>query len=690
MRRRHRSVVAGFVAVVLVVSLVGTGVATASPTEPQGWSPTVGSATALTQSGDDTIDQTQTYALTPSRPGEVSVTLTYEIPDRVTALAAQLPANTTVTSTDGFEAVNGTTYEWDETTTTAIINLRYEPNETVERTGREAAVGEYQFVDTGEWALFPRIETGASWSYTGTTSQDPVTFERSVTTDGPGATGGELVYLGEYSTVEREADGQTFRLVVPERAELDESSDAILDSLETASASFDVGDRDEAVFVVAAPTGDVTWGVRGLEYGGSDMFVRDNERLDDPANVWLHEYVHSRQAFAPTRETRWLTEGTAVYYAALLTLEQERITFAEFSEFIDDGARPAYDDVVLSDPGTWTDSAQYIKGPLAAGRIDEAMREETDQTGTFEETVARLNGVDGRVTQAELLDAVEDVGGPASRTAATDYTETTAGVTMWNDTTHSRLFGQLPADVRYALPNESAGYRVSGPYRNGTVGSPVSLAAGETLRVDALVANDGGAEGDYNATLTVDGSVVDSATGTVAAGGERTVPLSHSFAEAGTDTVGVGGETVTVTVEPPAEPTVSTLTAETDRVQAGNSTNVTATVRNDAAVPANGTVVLTRGSEPVATEVVTLGPGNATNVTVTVAFPDAGEIPVAAGSATPVTVSVFVPTAAPTATAAPSPAAGAPATTGGGGAGFTALAALSAVTVALWWVGRSR
>ena len=672
MSETRRGVVTAVVSFLLVCSLAGpvVGLPTGGPDAA-----TTQQSATLTQSTDDTIDLTQSYALTPERPGEVEVTLAYEIPDRVTELESTLPPNATVTDADGFDSVNETVYEWDGRSQTATITLRFDPNETAERTGREAASGNYLFADAGEWALFRRVRTGAAWRYTG--GSDPVTLERSATTDGPGVTGNNIVYLGAVSTVERTANGQTFRLVVPEAASLAESPDDILDSLSNASGSLQVGHRDETVVAIAAPTDGVEWAVRGLELGGSDFFVRDSERLDTPSNVWLHEYVHTRQSFSTTSETRWLTEGTAVYYGAQLSLEQDRITFEEFSEFLDDGERAAYDDVVLAQPPTWVDTAHYVKGPLAVGGIDEAMRAETNRTGTFEQTFRRLNDADGRVTQTQFLDAVESAGGPDSRATAAEYTETAAALSMWDRRTHSNLFGQLPANVGYALPANASGYRVGGPYRNATAeATPLSLATGETLTVDSVVRNTGGTDGPYNATLTVDGRVVATQNGTVEAESERTVPLSHTFDSAGTYTVGVGEERLTVSVEPAAEPTVTDLSVAPDSVRRGGETTLSATVGNDAAVPANGTVVFTRNGEAIAQRVVTLAPGASTELSVPVALSEAGEIRLGAGSQS-VTVTVVEPTASPS---VPSSA---------DGPGFTATLAVFVLVLTLWTRRRS-
>jgi len=687
----HRGLAAGFLTLLVLVSAAGSAVAvqptatdqrstveSQSPAEAQpatealstAQSPTASRAVADASQSGDTIVQTQRYERLRDQPGQIRVRITYDIPDRVQSLETRLLEDGRVTSFDGFNRVNSTTYEWDGTSDRATVTLRYNPNETTTKTGPEAAAGRYLFADTGEWALVKQFRTRAGWTYT-QTGDGPVTLDRRLRTAGPGATGERLVYLGDVRTVERTQNGQRFRLLVPERADLAESPEAILDSVTNASASLRVGDRDESVVAIAAPTGAVDWGVRGLAYGGSEFWVRDFERLDEPDNVWLHEYVHTRQDFEPTGETRWLTEATAQYYAALLTLEQDRITFEEFRRHLAAGERSTYSDIVLADRSTWTANANYVKGALATGRIDESIRAATNRSGTFERTFRRLNDADGQVTQRVFLDAVARTGGSAPRARADEYTTTAVSLSMWDQGTHGRLFGVVPARLDYALPGGTDGYSVDGPYRNGTVSStPVRLATGETLTVAAVVSNAGGEAGAYNATLTVDGATVDSATGQLAAESERTVRLSHTFERAGEYTLGVGEETVPVVVEPPAQPTVTGVTVDTERARKGDSAVVTATVGTDALVPANGTVGFTRDGETVARRTATVAPGASTELSATVGLPTAGEIRLGAGSATPVTVTVVEDTPG--------------ATTGGSGAGFTAgLAVLALLSTLL-------
>ena len=658
MRVARRGCLALFLLLLVIGSTAAGGVAAVEPPDSQ---PSLASSdTAATgQSSDDTVVQTQTYGLVPDAPGEVSATMRYEIPDRVVELETEVPESATVTRAKGFSRADGTTYEWDEESATATIEFTINPNQTAQKRGIEAADGDLIAVDTGEWALFPRYRTPISWRYSGS-EDDPVRFDRRIETAGPGAAGDRLVYLGAVETVERTANGQTFRLVVPKQADLAEPRGEILDSLADASGRLRVGARDETVVAIAAPTDGVAWGVRGLELGGSEFWVRDTETLDTAENVWLHEYVHTRQSVSTTAETDWLVEGLSVYYAALLTLDQERIEFREFQRLLAEGERSVYDDVVLSDESTWTDDADYVKGALAAGRIDESIRSETDSESSLQQVVGDLNAQSGSVTQDDFLAAVGRAGGQTSRAAAAEYTVRLTPLSMWSQATHRDVFGPIPAAVGY----ESAGYRTDGPYRNASfTDRSIRLAAGERLVADVRVTNAGDAEGRYNATLGVDEEPVASSTGSIGPRTNRTVPVPTTFAEPGSYTVTVHGDAVPVVVELPAEPRVESVSVDEERVGQGDSVTVTATVRNDAAIPANGTVDFTRNGETVAQRPVALEPGATTQVTANVSMPDLGAVRLGAGAADPVEVTVLP--------------------IGGSGPGFTVGLTILAIALAL-------
>jgi len=663
---------------------------TAAPASPDA----AASGAAAFQADGDEIRQTQTYARIVDRPGQVAVRLTYEIPDRVVGLDTRLPEGATVTDTDGFRRVNATAYEWDEETTRAVIRYRIDPNRTITKSGPEGAEGRYVSVDAGEWALLTRSRTPTRWRYVG---REPVRFNRTIETAGPGAAGAELVYLGEVATFERTAHNQTVELVVPERATMTASPIAVLDSLTNASNALRIGDRDERVFVVAAPSGAVPWGVAGFQLGDSDMWIQSDRRLSSANNVWIHEYVHTRQAFATTRETRWLTEGMATYYAAALTLEQDRIDFASFRSRLSLGTRPVYKDVALADPDSWTANANYNKGGLVAGQIDRRIRAETERSRTFQDVTRGLNGREGSVTQAQFLAEVEAAGGAPVRNATVRYTETTASTPMWNQTTHQRLFGEIPARIGYSLPpvDQRDAYRAGGPYRPGApVGGsePIRLVTDETLVVDVVVENAGGAAGTYNATLAVNGTAVTASQGRLAAGERVVVPLSHTFTDPGRYEVSVDGESVTVVVTEPGRATVTDVSVSSLTVRQGESVTVTATVANDGDLPAAATVVFARNETAVAQHRVSLAPRTTTRVTQPVTLSRPGTVSLSAGdgqdAGPSVDVTVTAATGEPTRTATPT--ASAERTTSGRGDGFTAALALLAVAAAAVLARRRR
>ncbi len=114
------------------------------------------------------------------------MTVAYEVPDRVVDLETHVPAAATVTGTDGFERVNESVYEWEETTDTATISYRINPNQTIETSGPRGPRADIQ-VDTGEWALLTRSLTPTRCRCAG---QD-IAVPPHAPTAGPGAAGEE-------------------------------------------------------------------------------------------------------------------------------------------------------------------------------------------------------------------------------------------------------------------------------------------------------------------------------------------------------------------------------------------------------------------------------------------------------------------------------------------------------------------
>ncbi len=646
----------GLLTVALVVLLVAGGLTPALGSRPD---PTVagvldaedaedrfpvvrtGSGSDALAQEDEAIVATQTFALLPDRPGEVTVELTYALPDRVVDLNTAVPRNATIVETEAFERDEGRRYAWTGDGDGASITYRYEVNQTVEASGPGPASGNYVYAGTRKWAMFARPSMPTNWTYRGS---EPLRLERRTRTTGSGAASEWLVYLGEYEEYVREANGQRFRLIVPAAAELVSDREAILDSLATASDDLRVGDRDEEVFVVAAPTGRVEWGVRGAQTGDADVWVRDVQRVYAADNVWIHEYVHTRQRFRPTRETVWLSEGTATYYGALLSLEQGLVGFEGFAELLTDGERAAYDEVVLSNTSTWVEYANYERGALIAGRMDLAIRWATGGERSLQDVLRRINARNGRLAQADLLATLEGVGGDEAVAAGRRYTERTATPSMWNASTHRAAFGTVPARIDYSLPDPTHfnSFGLDGPYRVGSVGGsePIRLVTGESLLVRARVNNSGGVAGDYAVPLTVDGRVVERAYGTVDAGESTTAHLSHTFDRPGRYEVGVDEDVVPVVVERPADAEVTGLRVDPTTIRQGGRVTAAATVTNDADRPGRAAVNFTRGSEVVERRTARLPSDTTVTVEAEVSVPEPGTVAIGAEGVEPVEIQV--------------------------------------------------
>ena len=577
----------------------------------------------------ENIEQVMQINRTSERVGAFTVELQYALPDQVTRLSATMPSAASVVSTSGFESTGDREYAWDESTESPSITYRLPSNRTTRQEGPIAADGRLELAETADWAIVRPIGPGLSWAWTGNTARVGVDRTRSI--DGPGATGESIVFLGEHTEHTRTAHEQTIRLIVPDDAELAADPDAILDQLVFASDALRVGDRDSEVFVVAAPTEGVPWAVRGLQAGDADMWVGDDERIEDPSNVWLHEYVHTRQGFESTADTQWFIEGGASYYAARLTLEAGDIRFEGFQRELARGEAAAYEEAVLAEPETWTPGAQYRKGALVAGELDRQLRIESAGSASIDRVFSALNARSEPVTADSFRAAVDDAGGSQSVTAHDRYVSTRAVPSMWGRTEHDTTFGSLPARIEARQP---ATIDVGGPYRTTTASlsqTPIRLVTGESIALEIPVENYGGTAGEYTVDFAVNDSIRASDAGTLDPGDRTEAAFEHPFDAPGRYPVVAGDSRFVVSVEPPAPLSVSSIAANRSTVGPNESVEVVASVENTASIPgrgefsiavdgtergsrtvhidrgANETIVVTESFDELGTHTVTIG-----------------------------------------------------------------------------------
>ncbi|WP_336037425.1 hypothetical protein [Halobacterium yunchengense] len=570
-----------------------------------------------------TIEKHVRLFLTPDRPGEVDVEVTYQVPDGVSRLEVNVPGDAREVESAAFTATDGA-YEWDGETDPAVLSFSLPANQsaTGARSPSVAQDGQYAFVDTGPWAVVrvPGLQTG--WSYRGSKP----TLEQEVSVGGEGSTGGEIAYLGPGETYTRTANGQEFTLAVPDSADLAAPPGEILDALAAAAGRFDVGARDDEVWFVAAPAG-ADWGVRGVEYGGTDAWVLADSPLDEPGNVWFHEYVHTRQAFDTASSGRWVTEAAAEYYSALLALRTGYVDFEAFETYLSYGEREPWRSAVLASPSTWAGGANYVKGSLVWGAVDRRVRLATNSSATMADVFYRLNERDDRVTNADVLAAVDDAAGPAVADYGRRYTETDRVPSMWSRGEHAEAFGTAPPRMTY----EHTEFVVEGPFRNETFSSPPTLYVGETLTVASSVTNEGGRTGEYSAGVSLDGRSLASASGDLAPGESEGLSVGNALEEPGTYEIAVGRSTTDVTVREPASVAVDSLSVSTENPRTGENVTVTLALSNPTDAYAAGPVDVTVDGETVASVEAALAPGASTTRSLSVRMDAGGSRQVAAG-----------------------------------------------------------
>ncbi len=606
-----------------------------------GSSPSVGGETTFpaAESNEETIRESLVLEQRPERPGTFGATATITIPDTVRGLEVSIPDSATIEETAGFEQTGSSTLEWTGETDRPSVTLRVDANRT---SGTDVPAGAdesggYEFVETGEWGIVvvPRLSYG--WQYE---RGSDITLERSATVDGPGAVGQSIAVFGPVDEYVSDAGAETHRLVVPEAADMSEEPAAVLETLADAEAALPIGAANDEFFVVAAPTDTVEWRSRGAQYGADDAWVRDDARLDELGNVWLHEYVHSRQSFAgvadgTTEEMRWLVEGQADYYAALVAYDLGLVEYAVFRDFLERGQHSPYDTGVLADPTTWADpETDYARGPLALVAIDREIRTATGNDRTLADAMRALNRADQPITLADFHGAVEDAGGPEARAVAERYVETDAIPDTWHERTHRTIFDAPRTAVEVTASDGP--FAVSGPYREGSLETLDDVVPGETIVLPATVENVDDRTGHYSVFAAVDGTVVDEVHGELEPGESASADLSWTPASAGTFDVHVGDHHRTVTVDPPAEATVTSLSVSDRSVGVGESVTATVIVAGDETRPATTELLIATPDGVVDERTIYLGPGETKTVETAITFQQEGRNQIRAGDRTTV------------------------------------------------------
>lgn len=135
--------------------------------------------------------------------------------------------------------------------------------------------------------------------------------------------------------------------------------------------------------------------------------------------------------------------------------------------------------------------------------------------------------------------------------------------------------------------------------------SPAQVIRDNSLAVSVDVTNAGKAEGNFEAKLKIDGTLKETKSVSVAAGGTETVSFVVSADTAGTHTVKINDLASTFDVLTP--PQFANLVISPEQVKVGEQVTVSADITNSGEIPGNYTVTLRVNDADEETKTVTLG-----------------------------------------------------------------------------------
>lgn len=343
----------------------------------------------------DTIQAEHTASLLPSQPGVIRVTYEATIPDSVADLQITVTSAHTTVRTDGFEPNADDSYDWDGRSATATIVYDIVVN-TTDQFNRTTSVA------TEDWAFFKtnKITTGAYWSYR---NVDGIDYDREFNTAGEGYVD-DYIFLGPHE-VTRVSQNPRVAVVVNDALRNKPNPTRVAGFTDYVKQTISLNDGpDEVTAFILGPPMD---GGRAVD---TSFYVGAN--VTSPADpVFAHEFYHVHQTAAhPTESAEWLFEGSAAYferYTNYVTGSVDGEYFTSFTRVSNDAVSR---DSVLSQPDTWTESAEYNKGSHVLAALDVQIREATDGERTVFDVLERVNTRD-QITHTEFKTIVSDVAG---------------------------------------------------------------------------------------------------------------------------------------------------------------------------------------------------------------------------------------------------------------------------------------
>lgn len=373
-------------------------------------SPVVSGLTAMGSDNASTaVTQTVVYRQLPDSVGKIQMRMRYRVGPNVSTVVVYDYDRATVVDANGFSQRANGRWTWDGETNNATVTMRV----SVNRSG--PTFDGLAWVDTGSWALaHPQTAFAAyhseeeRWLYSW---RHRTRLDRHARVDGEGYASNSVVYLGPYETRRANLSNGTLRVVRPTAA-TDTDVDAVVATITNASRQLRVGARADPVTLYIGPEPLRRGGLTVDGAGREDMWVSAGTPVETPDNVWVHEYVHTRQGFRLGPRMAWFREASASYYEGLLSVQQGIGGSAGYERFQTRLRSNDSAGVVLADVDSWEDQySPYTRGQRVLAALDARIRNETDGNHTLQTVFQRMNERDDVITYERFRSIVNNVSG---------------------------------------------------------------------------------------------------------------------------------------------------------------------------------------------------------------------------------------------------------------------------------------
>lgn len=247
------------------------------------------------------------------------------------------------------------------------------------------------------------VDADADWAYLPRSTLPPPLEQVVGDHDAGVGAVGRWAVVGNLAAASVTEDGAGVTVVAPAGMDVDPERKARFLARYVGPYALQTG-GNEPVTLYIAPDAMPS---QGRMYDGAGYITQHGFWDGQVSSVWIHEYVHSQQAFRTTTEMRWIREASATYLSARLLEEQFRGVAEEDVRGRLDSV-PEYEDVVLANRSSWAGSdANYHRGAKVLYLVDAELRAATDGNRTFVDVIRAMNAREEPVTVAAFVAIVE-------------------------------------------------------------------------------------------------------------------------------------------------------------------------------------------------------------------------------------------------------------------------------------------